>query len=178
LVSAALLSASACAQGLAAKADKEVPLTFDAGQMRIDGKRKVRVLSGGVELTRGGFVLKASEVEVRDAGNGQVAVALSSAGQLATFRQKREGLDESVEGQADRIEYETTTGLVRMTGKAWLRRLRGSTVSEEVSGQSIVYDQERETFEVQGGAAGVGSGANTGRIKGVVTPRPGSGDSR
>ena len=154
------LTGPACAQAAPRAEQRDPPLTFEAGQMRIDGKRKVRVLSGGVELTRGGFVLKAAEVEVRDAGAGQVAVALSGSGQTAQFRQKREGVDETVEGQADRIEYDTSSTVVRLIGKAVMRRFRGTVLSEEVTGQTITYDQERETFEVQGGH----------RVKGTVSP--------
>lgn len=166
-LAASLLPPAASAQPAAAtsKAERDQALTFDAGQVRIDGKRKLRVLSGGVELRRGDFVLKASEVEVRDGPQGALASALSAPGQVASFRQKREGFDETVEGQADRIDYDAAAGTVRLVGKAVLKRLRGSTVSEEVSGQTIVYDHERETFEVQGGAAGSG-----GRVKGTVTP--------
>ncbi|MDP4301802.1 lipopolysaccharide transport periplasmic protein LptA [Leptothrix discophora] len=158
----------------AERADRDLPLTFDAGQLRIDGKRKVQVLSGGVEITRGTLVLKAALVELRETPTGQVAVATGSAEQPATFRQKRDGVDETVDGQALRIEYDTVTQTVRFQQQAQVRLLRGSTLADQISGETIVYDHGRDAFEIQGGAAPAGATGATGngRVRGVVTPRP------
>lgn len=150
----------------AAAHDRDVPLQFDAGQMKIDAKRRVRMLTGGVQLTRGTFWLSSQQVELREtAQGGDLAIATSGAGQQARFKQRREGLDEVIDGQADRIEYDSKTETVRLIGNALLKRLRGTEVTEEVSGQIIVYEHGRETFEVQGGSSGS-------RVKGVVTPQP------
>jgi lipopolysaccharide export system protein LptA len=155
----------------AEKADREHALTFDAGRMVLDGKRKIRTLSGGVEITRGTLVLKAAQIELKETAQGQIATAFGGDGQPATFRQKREGLDETVEGQARRIEYDSVTETVRFLDQAQVRVLRGGVVADQVTGQTIVYNHARDVFEVQGGA---GSAA-TGRVKGVVTPRKSTG---
>ncbi|MEY2655388.1 MAG: hypothetical protein RLZZ524_2416 [Pseudomonadota bacterium] len=158
----------------AERADRELPLSFDAGQLRIDGKRKVQVLSGGVEITRGTLVLKAAAVELRETPTGQVAVATGSAEQPATFRQKRDGVDETVEGQALRIDYDTVTQTVRFQQQAQVRLWRGGVLADQISGETIVYDHGRDAFEILGGApaaAGAAS-AGSGRVRGVVTPRP------
>jgi len=157
-----LVSATVLAQGLP-DADRNAPLSIDAGQMKIDTKRRVRLLSGGVELTRGGFWLKSAQVELREAAQGDVAVATGVAGEPAVFRQKREALDELIEGRAERIEYDTRAEIVRLIDKAVLKRWRGGVLAEEVTGQVVVYDHLRETFEVQGGGPGS-------RVKGLVTP--------
>lgn len=160
------LHAAPAAPGAAAAHDRDVPLQFDAAQMKIDGKRKVRVLTGDVQLTRGTFWLSSQQVELREtAQGGDFAVATAGAGQQARFKQKREGLDEIIDGQADRIEYDARTEIVRLLGNALLKRLRGDEVTEQVTGQVIIYEHGKETFEVQGG----GSGS---RVKGVVTPQP------
>ena len=154
----------------AEKADSEQPLTFDAGRMVIDGKRKVRTLSGGVEITRGTLVLRAASVELKETPHGQIATAAGGDGQLATFRQKRDGSDEYIEGQARRIEYDTASDTVRFFDQAQVRVLRAGAPADQVTGQTIVYDHARDVFEVQGG--GGGSAASPGgRVKGVVTPR-------
>lgn len=154
----------------AEKADSEQALAFDAGRMVLDGKRKIRTLSGGVEITRGTLVLKAAQIELRETAQGQFATATGSEGQPATFRQKREGLDETVEGQARRIEYDTVTETVRFIDQAQVRVLRGGAPADQVSGQTIVYNHARDVFEVQGGGA-ASTGGTGGRVKGVVTPR-------
>jgi lipopolysaccharide export system protein LptA len=163
----------------AEKSDREQALTFDAGRMVLDGKRKIRTLSGGVEITRGTLVLKAAQIELKETAQGQIATALGGDGQPATFRQKREGLDETVEGQARRIEYDTVTETVRFVDQAQVRVLRGGVVADQVTGQTIVYNHARDVFEVQGGGAATGAGAGSavtgGRVKGVVTPRKSTG---
>ena len=155
----------------AEKSDREQALTFDAGRMVLDGKRKIRTLSGGVEITRGTLVLKAAQIELKETAQGQLATAFGGDGQPATFRQKREGLDEIVEGQARRIEYDSVTETVRFVDQAQVRVLRGGVAADQVTGQTIVYNHARDVFEVQG----AGSAATGGRVKGVVTPRKSTG---
>jgi lipopolysaccharide export system protein LptA len=159
----------------AEKADSEQALTFDAGRMVLDGKRKIRTLSGGVEITRGTLVLKAAQIELKETAQGQFATASSADGQPATFRQKREGLDEIVEGQARRIEYDTVTETVRFIDQAQVRVLRGGVPADQVTGQTIVYNHARDVFEVQGGGGATSTGGTGGRVKGVVTPRKSTG---
>ncbi|MEX8495344.1 lipopolysaccharide transport periplasmic protein LptA [Sphaerotilus sp.] len=173
-----LLAALLAGFGLPVRAEKtdgEQALTFDAGRMVLDGKRKIRTLSGGVEITRGTLVLKAAQIELKETAQGQLATATSADGQVATFRQKREGLDEIVEGQARRIEYDTVTETVRFIDQAQVRVLRGGVPADQVTGQTIVYNHARDVFEVQGGgaagAAATAAGNAGGRVRGVVTPR-------
>ena len=173
LLASALLSTSP--QVHAERADSEQPLTFDAGRMVLDGKRKVRVLSGGVEIARGTMLLKAAQVELTEQAQGaQLAVATAAAGQLVQFRQKREGVDETIEGQSLRIEYDSLTETVRFIGQAQVRVLRAGTLADQVTGQTIVYDHKRDVFEVQGGTgtATPAGGSAPGRVRGVLTPRP------
>jgi lipopolysaccharide export system protein LptA len=144
--------------------DRDAPLTIDAGQMKIDSKRRERLLTGGVELTRGSFTLKAAQVLLREGALGDTAVATGGSEQ-ASFQQRRPALNERIDGKADRIEYDTRTETVRLIDKAVLKRWRGDQLAEEVSGQMVVYDRVRETFEVQGSAEGS-------RVRGVVTPSP------
>ncbi|MEY4749367.1 MAG: hypothetical protein RIQ60_1581 [Pseudomonadota bacterium] len=174
----------ACAAGLclatawpawAEKADREQPLEIDAGQVRIDGKRKLRTLSGGVEIRRGSLLIRAQQIELRETPDGDVAVAFGSASAPASFRQKRDGVDELVEGQAVRIDYDSGGETVRLEQGAQLKRWVGGRLGEDLSGQVIVYDHARDTFEVNGNAAASSSGnENTGRVRAVVAPRPGA----
>lgn len=167
----------------AERADSSQPLAFDAGRMVLDGKRKVRVLSGGVEISRGTLLLKAAQVELKETPQGgQFAIATAADGQLVTFRQKREGVDETVEGQSRRIEYDSVSETVRFIGQAQVRVLRAGAPADQVSGQTIVYDHGRDVFEVQGGTSAsaqpAAPGAASGRVRGVLTPRPAGAASR
>lgn len=165
-----LLLALMAAQVQAERADSGQPLQFDAGQLRIDGKRRIQWLTGGVELTQGSLRIQAAEVELRDVANGRLALADGgSSGALVTFRQKRDGVDEWIEGQARRVEYDGAAQTVRFLEKAQLRLLRGAVVADQISGELIIYDHNRDVFEVQSGAAGTASGT---RVRGSVAPRP------
>ena len=72
-------------------------------------------------------------------------------GNLASFRQKREGLDEYVDGKSERIEYDALTESVDFYGHARLERGR-----DEVRGEHITYNARTEIFSVkgQGGKSG------------------------
>ncbi|MFM2065200.1 MAG: hypothetical protein RLZZ584_109 [Pseudomonadota bacterium] len=172
-----LVGLTAAAPARAERADREMPLEIDAGQVRIDGKRKVRTLSGGVEIRRGSLLIRAQQIELRETPDGEVAVALGSAGVPASFRQKRDGVDELVEGQAMRIDYDSASETLKLDHSAQLKRWMGTRLAEDLSGQTIVYDHARDTFEVNGGAAGSpagSSGDGSGRVRAVVAPRSGS----
>jgi len=153
----------------AERADRGLPMQFDAGQIRIDGKRKVQLLTGGVELNQGTMQIRAAQVELRETPHGQVAVAEGAAkSPLVQFRQKRDGVDEWIEGQAERVEYDAGTQIVRLFQRAQVRLLRAGALADQVVGEQITYDHVRDVFEVQGQAGATPGG---GRVRGTVAPR-------
>jgi lipopolysaccharide export system protein LptA len=169
------LAAATTPGAWAEKADKLKPLTFTADALRYDDARQTNVLTGNVIINKGTMVLRAARVEVRQSPDGQqAAVANAAAGKLAYFKQKRDGVDEYFEGEAERIEYDGKSDTVRLVGSAVIRRLRGTVMADEVQGQTITYDNLAEVFSVAGG------GGEGGRVRGVLTPRdaPAAGEQR
>jgi lipopolysaccharide export system protein LptA len=160
----------------AERADRDQPLRFSADSLRYDDSRRVNVLTGRVEITKGSLVLRAERVEVRQTPEGHHSAQAMGGGEPAFFRQKREGLDEHIEGRAARIDYDSRTETVRLSGNAVIRRLRGNDLADEIQGQTITWDNAGETFTVQGGV----DGSADGRVRGVLTPTPGNarGDTR
>jgi lipopolysaccharide export system protein LptA len=176
LLAASLLTAAG-APVQAERADRSKPLTIEADQpSSLDMINQVVVFNGNVVLAQGTMAIRADRVEVRERPDGhRGAVALGSPSRPATFRQKRDGLDETIEGQAQRIEYDSRGDVVRFAGGAQVRRLRGSQPADEISGNLITYDNGNETFSVAGAsaaAAGASAPAGTGRVRVVITPRP------
>lgn len=161
---AALLAASAV---WAQKADRSLPLTIEADKSStVDLAKQVVVFLGNVVITQGTMRIEADRVEVRESPEGwRSAVATGTSAQPATFRQKRDGVDETIEGRAQRIEYDGRVETVRLSGNAMMRRLRGNTPADEVSGPLITYDSVNELFSVAGAGA-------EGRVRAVLTPRP------
>ena len=173
---ALLLCAAALASAQAEKADRGKPLTIEADQPgTVDLLKQVVVFNGNVVVAQGTMTIRAERVEVRERSDGhRSAIALGSAGKAAAFRQKRDGVDETIEGSAERIEYDSRGDVVRFAGNAQVRRLRGATPADEISGSVITYDNGNETFSVQGSPAapGAASAAGSGRVRVVITPKP------
>lgn len=153
----------------AEKTDRSQPLSFAADSARVDELKQLNILSGNVEITKGSIVIRADRVEVRQSPEGyQSAVATGWPAKRAYFRQKREGSDEYLEGEAEKLEYDGRSDTVRLINQAVMRRFRGNTLADEVSGSTISYDNTTEVFQVIGGAS---SPAAPGRVRGVLTPR-------
>jgi lipopolysaccharide export system protein LptA len=155
----------------AEKADRSKPMVVEADRPgTIDLQRQVVVFSGNVVITQGTMMLRADRVEMREASDGyRAASALGSPGNPATWRQRRDGVDETVEGTAERIEYDERTDTLRFVGSGAVRRLRGSAVADEITGGTIVWDNLGQVFRVEGGAA---TPANpSGRVRAILSPR-------
>jgi lipopolysaccharide export system protein LptA len=159
----------------AEKADRSKPMVVESDGKQaasVDLARKVTVISGNVTISQGTLLIHADRVEVREPETGQyTAVALGLAGQRATFRQKRDRVDEFIEAEADRIEYDGAAELVRCIGAAQLRILRAGEVSDEATAATIVYNQRTDTVVFDGGAP-VAAGSAPGKARLVFTPRP------
>ncbi len=158
----------AAGAALAERADRNKPLSAEADRLRYDDARQTSVFTGNVVITKGSILIRGAQVEVRQDPQGNQFGFIT--GQPGFFRQKREGVDEYIEGQAERIEYDSKTEMVRFTGQAVLRRYRGSQLNDETTGSVITYDGRNDTFGVDGGAR---SAANpSGRVRAMLTPVP------
>lgn len=160
------------AQAWAEKADRTKEMVIEGDKSGTwDMQRQVMVWSGNVTISQGTMLIRADRVELRELPNGfRAATAIGSAGRPASYRQKRDNLDEFVEGQADRIEFDGRADTVRFVGNGQMRQLRGAVVANEVTGQQLVWANTSEQFSVEGGAK---TPANpTGRVRAVLSPPP------
>jgi lipopolysaccharide export system protein LptA len=92
-------------------------------------------------------------------------------GKVVYFKQKRDGLDEYIEGEGETIEYSSKLDNVRFIKRAILRRLVGSKVNDEITGELIVYDNTTDVFTVDSGSAGSNPGGQNGRVRAMLTPK-------
>jgi len=171
----ALAASCIAAPAQAERADRLQKINIAADQDgQLDLQKQVVVYTGNVVITQGTMVIRAGKVEVRELPSGyRTATALGSPGKPATFRQKRDGVDEYIEGEAERIEYDGKSATVRFVNNAEWRRLRGATLADEVSGNLITYDGTTEKMEVSGGAKPTAANPG-GRVSAVLTPREGT----
>lgn len=154
----------------AEKADRGKPMTVEADKPgTVDLQRQVVRFNGNVVIAQGTMQIRAESIEVRERSDGfRAATATGNADKPASFRQKRDGVDEVVEGSAERIEFDAKTDTLRLVGQASVRRLRGGLVADEINGALITWDNTSELFSVQGGAASPGN--PTGRVRAVFAP--------
>jgi len=163
---------------LAEKADRDKPMNVEADALRYDDLKQTSVFTGNVVLTKGTILIKGGKVEVhQDSQGNQFGLVTAVPGQLAFFRQKREGLDEFIEGEGELIDYDGRADTVKFITQAQLRRYRGSTLGDEFKGGVIVYNNTTEVFTLDGapvaGSAGSAGrpGAPAGRVRAMLTPQ-------
>jgi len=141
---------------------------------QIDVRNQVVVYNGNVVISQGTMVIRAARIEMRELPNGyRTAVAFGAPNKPATFRQKRDGVDEYFEGEAERLEYDGQSNTVRFIKSAQLRQLRGATTANQINGNLITYDATTEKMTVSGGAAPTAANPG-GRVSAVLSPREGS----
>jgi lipopolysaccharide export system protein LptA len=169
----ALAIALAASMASAEKADRNKPLNVEADSGRYDDLKQVGTFTGNVVVTKGTLTMRAERIEVRQSADGyQHGLATALPGQLATFSQKRDGVDETIQGEAERIEYDGRNDTVRFVNRAVIRRYRGGTLADETAGSVIMYDNLREVFSVVGGGASSATPANPGgRVRATLAPR-------
>jgi lipopolysaccharide export system protein LptA len=148
---------------LAEYADRNKPLQLDADQVVIDDARQISTFTGNVRITQGTMQLAGDKVVVTQSKDGYTVATIT--GRAASFRQKREGLDEYVEGSGQRIVYDTRTETLDLYTQAHIRRDQ-----DDVRGEHISYNVKSEIFQVSGGGQTVDGTSR--RVRAVLQPRP------
>lgn len=162
----------------AEQADKDKPMNIDADNMTYDDLKQVTIFTGHVVATKGTILIKADRVDVRQDPEGyQYATGTMAPGSkdLAYFHQKREGVDEYVEGTAERIDYDGKKDLTTLTTNATVRRLQGlTTVMDQVHGSVVTYDGQNDFYTARAGKDVAGPGNPSGRVRAMLSPRNGA----
>lgn len=166
LIGLAALGASA------EKADIGKRAVIDYDSLLVDEVTQTTTLTGNVVVTKGTLVLRAEKTVLKQSPEEDIYVTLTTtAGKKATFRQKRDGgPDLWVEGEAQRIEYDERTGVVKFFGSARIRQLDGANMTDEIKSEFISYDSLREVFAARNDASGASKpGAGRGQL--IIAPR-------
>lgn len=145
---------------VAEKADRDKPVFIEADTAVTDDANKVSTFTGNAVLTQGTLMIKGDKLIMRqDAEGNQYGTAY---GNPAYFHQKREGLDEYVEGWGQRLEYDGKIEKLELFVNARVKRGQ-----DESRGDYISYDENTEFFNVRGGKE---NGA-PGRVHTVIMPK-------
>lgn len=161
----ALLAAPAA---FAEKADRDKPMHLEANRISIDDAKKIQILEGDVVITKGTLVLKADRIVVTEDQYGfQKGTAFGGKGGLARFRQKREGRDDYMEGEAERIEYNSNSEIAELFHRAWVK-----SGEDEIKGDYIWYDAVSEKYLVTAGDSR-NPKAPPARVRAIIQPKSG-----
>ena len=172
LISAACLALAMAAPVAAEKADRDKPMNAEADALRYDDLKQSSVFTGNVVITKGTTIVRGARVDVsQDPLGYQQAIATASPEKLAFYRKKRDGVDEYIEGEGERIEYDSRADVVRFVKRAVVRRFSGATLLDETTGSIIVYDNNTDVFTVDGGAQNTTALNPTGRVRAMLSPR-------
>ena len=151
---------------LAERADRDKPMLLVANRVTIDDAKKIQILEGDVVVTKGTMMLKADRIVITEDQYGfQKGVAFAGKGGLARFRQKREGKDEYMEGEAERIEYNSNSEIAELFHRAFVK-----SGDDQVKGDYIWYDAVNEKYLVTAGESRDPKAAPP-RVRAVIQPR-------
>lgn len=154
------------ATALAERADRDQPVNIEADRVTVDDRSKTHTFEGNVILTQGSLSIRGERLVVMQGADGfETGIATGGRDGLARFRQKREGVDEYVEGEAVRIEYDTRSEQAKLFERAMVR-----SGGDEVRGDYIEYDALTEQYA----ARSQRSAGSDGRVRAVIQPRGGN----
>jgi lipopolysaccharide export system protein LptA len=161
----ALLLAAAVAVSLPAwaeKADREKEIVIGADHSTANDTSRTLTFDGNVVITQGTMRMTADKVIVRE--DAQRNKSYVASGDPVTFRQKRDNVDEYIEGFAQRAEFDDRNDVLKLYNKA-----RVKSNQNEISGDFISYDMNRELAEVSGAPPGQKAPAGS-RVKVTIIP--------
>lgn len=150
----------------AEKADRDKPIQIEAQKITVDDARKVQVLEGNVVLTKGTMIIQSDRIIITEDNFGfQKGTAFGGPKGLARFRQKREGREEYIEGEAERIEYNTKDEIAELFHRAWVK-----SGEDQLRGDYIWYDSIAEKYLVTAGESRDPKGPPP-RVRAIIQPK-------
>ena len=158
----------AAAPAAAERADRDKEIVIGADRSSGDDINKLLTLEGNVVVTQGTMRMTAAKVTVKeDAQKNKFYVATGSP---VTFRQKRDKVEEWIDGEAQRAEFDEKTDILKL-----FTRARVKSGANEITGDFISYDMTREVAEASGAAPGATVPRDS-RVKVIIVP-PKKGDA-
>lgn len=152
----------------AEKADQDKPVNIEADRVTVDDIKGIQTFEGNVQLIKGTLIIRAARIVVTQDDDGyQRGVATGTETVLPRFRQKREGINEYIEGEAERIEHDAKGEKTEFFNRAWVK-----SGLDEVRGQFISYDAKTENYFVTSGPNGTrAKPGSSERVRAVIQPK-------
>lgn len=153
-------SVTVCAE----QADRDKPVNLEADRVSVDESRKLQIFEGNVRLSKGTLVITAERLVVSQDESGYQRGVATGSTVLPRFSQKREGSEDFIEGEAERIEHDAKEEKTEFFNQAWVK-----SGMDEVRGQFISFDAKTEKYFVTSGPNGTSAKAGSGsRVRAVI----------
>ena len=158
----------------AEQADRTKQIDIEADVVTINDKtNRIRTLEGNVVLTQGTMKFTAERMVVKEDDAGfMTAQAFGGPNGQVAFRQKREGVNDFMEGFADRAEFDDQADTMKLLSRARLK-----SGGDELKGEYIYYNSATEVMQARNalpdakGATATAAGAAPGRVKITIQPK-------
>lgn len=161
-----LMSVGLSAQNKTSTNERSLPLHVEADHAVYTDVTQTSVFTGRVILTQGSMKIEADHVEtIVDPEGFQYATATMDDNSLVHFEQKRQGTDEILKAQGQKLIFDGKQNLVVFSKQAQMRRLtpKGQLI-DKLDSDELVYNQLTEVFESRALPNG------TGRSRAIITP--------
>ena len=159
-----LLLSSHAALSYAERADREKPIQITSDRAKVEDHTQTSTFEGNVRVRQGTLLIEAEKIVVTQDKQG--ANQITATGQLAHFRQKRDGVNEYAEGFAERIVYDSAAEMANFYGQARVKR-----EGDDVRGEHIVYNTKTGVFQVFGSNEQKPSTPDQGRVTITIQPK-------
>ncbi len=144
----------------AEKADRSKPVNIEADRVTVDDKNKIHIFEGHVVLTQGTLTIRSDKLVVsQDLEGYQRGIATGGEG-------KREGKNEWVDGEGERIEHDARSELSQFFQRAHVK-----SGEDEVRGQYIQFNGTTETYLVTNGPNATTIPSQQGRVQVTIQPK-------
>ncbi|WP_300172288.1 lipopolysaccharide transport periplasmic protein LptA [uncultured Nitrosomonas sp.] len=153
----------------AERADRDKPIHLEADRATVEdykrkGEFRTSVFIGNVIMTQGTLIVRADKVIMKEDTTGYRHA--TAYGDLVSYRQKRDGVNEYVEAWSKRAEYDDKTDKIELFGSARLKR-----GTDEVEGDYISYDIASDFFQVLGQPQPENDKKSDHRVRAVIQPK-------
>ncbi len=146
-------------QAFALPSDKSENMNISSGELTVNSKQNITILSGPVKITQGTLEINANKVTLRYDDKRNLKSLLAE-GEPARFQQQLEAGKPLVKAEANNINYEVSKDHLSLEKNAFVEQ-NGATTR----GGRIEYDM------TTGSAHAVGEGSNSGKVELVIPPQ-------
>lgn len=137
--------------------DRNQPITLEAERATFNEKTGVTTYSGNVVIQQGTLKLQAGSL-VAHLNQSNKITSVQATGSPAKFQQQMDAKGSIARGEGRTISYNAETGIIKLSGKAFLSQ-NGATFR----GENLSYSMSKGDIQANGGGQG-------GRIKIVIPP--------